>query len=124
MISSDYLMHEGVKGMHWGVRNGPPYPIDKEKTSKYKNEDGSLNRKGLQKQKDILRKIKDSDTTEVLLQIAQVGYDVITLDLLGIAMDAVSLVNAAYSRQQRKKLEKIVGDIDMSIPADSIKVKK
>lgn len=124
MISSDYLMHEGVKGMRWGVRNGPPYPIDKEKTSKYKNEDGSLNRKGLRKQKDILRKIKDSDTTEVLLQIAQVGYDVITLDLLGIAMDAVSLVNAAYSRQQRKKLEKIVGDIDMSIPADSIKVKK
>lgn len=23
-----YLAHYGVKGMHWGVRNGPPYPIE------------------------------------------------------------------------------------------------
>lgn len=25
-----HLMHHGVKGQQWGVRNGPPYPIDKE----------------------------------------------------------------------------------------------
>lgn len=24
----EYLQHHGVKGMHWGVRNGPPYPIE------------------------------------------------------------------------------------------------
>lgn len=24
----NYLMHHGVKGQHWGVRNGPPYPIE------------------------------------------------------------------------------------------------
>ena len=26
---SEELMHHGVKGQKWGVRNGPPYPIDK-----------------------------------------------------------------------------------------------
>lgn len=25
---TDYLMHHGIKGQKWGVRNGPPYPID------------------------------------------------------------------------------------------------
>ncbi|MCI9004441.1 MAG: hypothetical protein HFH39_04215 [Lachnospiraceae bacterium] len=24
-----YLVHHGVKGQKWGVRNGPPYPLDK-----------------------------------------------------------------------------------------------
>lgn len=30
-ISSNELKHYGVKGMKWGVRNGPPYPLDKSK---------------------------------------------------------------------------------------------
>ena len=25
---TDYLAHHGIKGQKWGVRNGPPYPID------------------------------------------------------------------------------------------------
>lgn len=25
----DYLMHHGIKGQKWGVRNGPPYPLKK-----------------------------------------------------------------------------------------------
>ena len=32
----NYLCHSGVKGMKWGVRNGPPYPIN----SKFSNPDG------------------------------------------------------------------------------------
>ena len=28
-----YLMHSGRMGMHWGVRNGPPYPLDAAKMS-------------------------------------------------------------------------------------------
>lgn len=27
---SHYLCHNGIKGMKWGVRNGPPYPLDRE----------------------------------------------------------------------------------------------
>ena len=27
-LRPDELMHHGVKGQHWGVQNGPPYPLD------------------------------------------------------------------------------------------------
>lgn len=29
IIYSDYLIHSGTKGMKWGIRNGPPYPINR-----------------------------------------------------------------------------------------------
>ena len=31
-LRSYELYHSGKKGMRWGVRNGPPYPIDQSKT--------------------------------------------------------------------------------------------
>lgn len=30
----DQLVHHGIKGQKWGVRNGPPYPIDSEKAER------------------------------------------------------------------------------------------
>ena len=27
-MHNDFLMHHGIKGMHWGERNGPPYPLN------------------------------------------------------------------------------------------------
>ncbi len=27
-FNSNYLEHHGILGMHWGKRNGPPYPLD------------------------------------------------------------------------------------------------
>lgn len=29
LAHSSYLAHHGIMGMHWGVKNGPPYPLDK-----------------------------------------------------------------------------------------------
>lgn len=29
-----YLIHHGIKNQHWGERNGPPYPLQKDKVLK------------------------------------------------------------------------------------------
>lgn len=43
---SESLEHYGRKGQKWGVRNGPPYPLDAEKTKDYnKDVDDSYNQK-------------------------------------------------------------------------------
>ena len=33
IIHSNELRHHGIKGMRWGVKNGPPYPLDEEDRS-------------------------------------------------------------------------------------------
>ncbi|MBE6720076.1 MAG: hypothetical protein E7571_05400 [Ruminococcaceae bacterium] len=30
-LTPDEIYHHGVKNQKWGVRNGPPYPLDKQK---------------------------------------------------------------------------------------------
>lgn len=32
--NEDYLAHHGIKGQEWGVKNGPPYPLDSGKNRK------------------------------------------------------------------------------------------
>ena len=34
----EYLMHHGIRGQKWGVKNGPPYPLNaSDKSSAEKN---------------------------------------------------------------------------------------
>lgn len=35
-LVDDYLAHHGIQGQKWGVRHGPPYPLDREVSSKIK----------------------------------------------------------------------------------------
>lgn len=64
----DYLMHHGIKGMSWGDRNGPPYPLSskqkssaekKAKLNSYKNR--QTNRASKVYDRSIKRKEKKVD---------------------------------------------------------------
>lgn len=44
-----YLIHHGIKGQHWGIQNGPPYPLDTK-----------THRKVINKAKETTRKVKES----------------------------------------------------------------
>ena len=42
-VTRDFLMHHGIKGQEWGIRNGPPYPLKGHKVTK---RDYKLSKKG------------------------------------------------------------------------------
>ena len=47
----EHLQHHGIKNMHWGVKNGPPYPLDKKvsaRIKKGKNEKARFTKKELE----------------------------------------------------------------------------
>lgn len=48
------LYHHGVKGMHWGIRNGPPYPLDSGSLAKQVNDFAIV------KEKQITRDVTDA----------------------------------------------------------------
>ena len=83
-----------------------------------------MNKNGIRKQKDILKKLRNNNAANIALEIAQVGYDIVTFDVLGIMMDTVNMVNAAYDHYQRKKLEKLCDGMDLDIPVDQVKIKQ
>ena len=39
-LGYNVLAHHGIKGQKWGVRNGPPYPLNRSQNSGLKNADG------------------------------------------------------------------------------------
>lgn len=65
----DYLMHHGIKGQKWGVRNGPPYPLNQTAHNKVVKADQSA-KYGAKQQptanapKQSILKRKDRDYSE------------------------------------------------------------
>lgn len=41
---NNYLYHHGIMGMHWGVKNGPPYPLDYKSHSAQEKRENSKGR--------------------------------------------------------------------------------
>lgn len=44
-MRSDYLLHFGVKGQKWGVRNGPPYPLERKKNERSEAKEKAFQRR-------------------------------------------------------------------------------
>lgn len=60
-LSDEFLEHHGILGMHWGRRNGPPYPLDSDvSTGKRLKGSGSIKEKRKQKkfQKKRVKSLK------------------------------------------------------------------
>lgn len=94
--SDNALFHHGVDGMKWGVRNGPPYPLDK------------AGRKALQEQKSTMRgrsvKISTSDKANILKS----NIDDLTDDDIRFLINRIKLekeIDGLLSEGQKKEGE-------------------
>ena len=73
LYDQDYLMHHGIKGQKWGVRNGPPYPLDASDHSKREQKAGwrsslsrKINKKVADKAIDKINQFKKEKRSELL----------------------------------------------------------
>lgn len=51
--SSSELQHHGIKGQKWGVENGPPYPLDRQKHNKVLSSVGSALKKRSEHKQEV-----------------------------------------------------------------------
>lgn len=58
-----WLVHHGIKGQHWGIRNGPPYPIE-DKVLKKGTSLNSVSR--IKKSKDYLKRDEVKDIKKLM----------------------------------------------------------
>lgn len=58
--SSSELQHHGIKGQSWGVRNGPPYPLNQQKHNRVLQKAGSVIKKAASNHKSRVETRKRS----------------------------------------------------------------
>lgn len=93
----NYISHHGIEGQHWGVRNGPPYPLNK------------AGKKALLKQKKREYKVAVKDAKKYVQD--QVTPITLGTGLVGgLLMSRQVVKNDAY-KQQIQRIERIKKEI-------------
>lgn len=64
-LFSKELMHHGIQGMHWGKRNGPPYPLDSTVSANIKKGKDVVNTTLTPEQKLAMRNLKGARTANL-----------------------------------------------------------
>ena len=67
-----YLVHHGIKGMHWGVKRGPPYPLDGSVKRAEKNAQKRADKQVKKERKKTAknaRNLSDSDIDKMISRI-------------------------------------------------------
>lgn len=91
---SDYISHEGILGMKWGKRNGPPYPLE-------------------QKQKSKEEIIRDIDVLSAYKRLSE--FDDRELQQLTSRMNAKRSIASEYNSIKESKIKKIKNAVSTAI---------
>lgn len=111
---SNYISHHGIEGQKWGVKNGPPYPLEKKgnKKKKNKNYNQSQNNEETDDIEEGKRKAMRTGNPELIQKYAE---DMTSAELNEALrkMDLMEqLKNSEPSRNSVSKLDNVVNKID------------
>lgn len=110
-VDFDELSHHGIKGQKWGVRNGPPYPLEKSDKNdtivKDAIESGSVSKK-INKEKQ-LRHTKDEHTQGRSYINGDLNYAQKLVDELSGTGSAIVDRNNNWTHRERVSASKNVG---------------
>lgn len=96
----EYLMHHGIKGQKWGVRNGPPYPLDSDVSSKVKN--------------GATAKSKNEPKEGFIIASTLMGTVAANLAVVAITTGVTATVALANNAKAKKLDKKVTDDIQNS----------
>ena len=102
-----YLVHHGIKGMRWGIQNGPPYPLSLETHSMVISGSKSTGSKEVGKSDKATSDRKSSDKTELYAYALSLGVSLATLNPVGLAATIARGGQAIHASSKTKKAEKI-----------------
>lgn len=112
-----YLSHHGIKGMKWGVMNGPPYPLGESnhsasevkagwKSSLKKSKVGSTkSSRSTANDIDDYGNRKGSDKSELYTYMVALGLGVVTLSPSLVIPSAIRFAQASSAKKKTKKVE-------------------
>lgn len=93
------LYHHGVAGQHWGVKNGPPYPLTKEakkalryskKAQKYQNKANQMRTKSHEQENKYNESLKDHEVKKKSKKVLKLGKKVTIAILSGAAVGGLA----------------------------------
>lgn len=112
---SNYISHHGIQGQEWGVKNGPPYPIEdgkhskKEKKFKNKGENKKEEKKKTKEQEAYEEAKSKAIKSGNLDEIEKYAEDM-TVEELNSALKKYRLMNELKNERPSKDAYKTIDD--------------